>query len=309
MSKLKGLREKYDRRMKVQREMVEEEYKRRTMKKKIEETKTRYYDQDTNNRKISEESDDGADEMIDFRKSKTCPEEGKQEVTEMEDEISKTDLQKLVNDNSRLRQQIILLSGQLAPIMDRVGRVYTDFSPHLVSDVNKFNNEIRPRENRNQDRRRNRRRHQTEQQDQNRNRSQENSRGSDLEEDFDDEMLSNSSNSLSRNSTRSNDAESRQNRHQEGSTNIRHRLRSLSNTISQIRSSISSMRSLIFNNLGRPEGEENVEEELGININQSNSRMSTVNIQVPIISSPGDIASVHNIFDRFVDRQMLNVNG
>jgi hypothetical protein len=297
MSKLKNMRDKYDRRLNIQREMVEEEYKRRTMKKKLEETKTKYFDQGANNCKISEEDDE--EDHTGFKKSKTTHEETKREVSELEDEVSKSDLQKIINDNAQLQQQIILLSGQLAPIMDRVGRVFTDFSPHLVYDVNGFNNDLRPpRANRNEERKRNRRRHSERQ----RNRSQENSRGSDLDEEFDDQ-LSNSTNSLSRNSDRSNEREGR--RANGESTNIRTRLRSLSNTISQIRSSISSMRNLIFNNLGGGENGENVEEEL--QIDQRGQNLSTVNVQVPIISSPGDIASVHNIFDRFVDRQMVNI--
>lgn len=96
-------------------------------------------------------------------------------------------------------------------------------------------------------------------------------------------------------------------RRNRGNNEIRSRLRSISNTISRIRSSISSMRTLIFNNLGRGEGEEGTEGE--IRQLQENIPRVSVNAQVPIISSPGDIASVHNIFDRFVDRQMVNIIG
>lgn len=68
------------------------------------------------------------------------------------------------------------------------------------------------------------------------------------------------------------------------------------------------MRTLIFNNLGRGEhGEDSAQNRLGID--ESDGRQLIVNPQVPIISSPGDIASVHSIFDRFIDRQMVNVIG
>ena len=62
----------------------------------------------------------------------------------------------MINENALLHQQIMLLSGQLAPIMDRVGRLFTDFSPHLVYDVNSFNNDVRPRPSRNEEQKRNR---------------------------------------------------------------------------------------------------------------------------------------------------------
>lgn len=300
MTKLKMMKNKYDRRLKIQREMVEEEYKRRSTKKKLEETKTKY-EKDLKEAKVSEEND-SEEEKVELKNSK-AKEESKREVTELEDEMSKSDLQKIINDNALLQQQIILLSGQLAPIMDRVGRLYTDFSPHLVYDVNAFNSELRPRQNRAEERKRNRHRHNTERQ---RNRSEENSRNSGLEEDFDDE-LSNSSDNISRNSGNSQEQENNGERGSNRDTNnIRTRLRSLSNTISQIRSSISSMRNLIFNNLGRGDIDENAEEELNIDMR---GRNIAVNVQVPIISSPGDIASVHNIFDRFVDRQMINLIG
>lgn len=68
------------------------------------------------------------------------------------------------------------------------------------------------------------------------------------------------------------------------------------------------MRTLIFNNLGRGEnGEESAQNRYGID--ERGDRQIIVNPQVPIISSPGDIASVHNIFDRFIDNQMINVIG
>ena len=301
MNKLKTMRNSYDRRMKIQRQKVEEEYKRRSMKKRVEETKSKYYDKELEKHKVSENEEEDEEEKIEFKKDLGHREEAKHEISELEDEMSKKDLQKMINDNAQLHQQIMVLSGQLAPIMDRVGRLFTDFSPHLVYDVNSFNNDVRPRPNRNEEHKRNR----VQQNDRQRNRSQENSRAGDLE-DFDDE-LSNSSDTLSRNSLGSQDREGRSRDPNRDTNGIRTRLRSLSNTISQIRSSISSMRNLIFNNLGRQDQEENVNDEL--NIDQRGSNQMTVNVQVPIISSPGDIASVHNIFDRFVDRQIVNIIG
>ena len=214
---------------------------------------------------------------------------------------SKKDLKTIINENALLYQQIILLSGQLAPIMDRIGRLYTDFSPHLLSNVNSFNSDMRNREHRTNRNRRNRRHHNRENR---RERSEENSRRSD--EELDDN-INNSSDSLSRDS---NDSNSRGNdrNDQNGNNEIRSRLRSISNTISRIRSSISSMRTLIFNNLGRGDRtEDNPQNRFGID--ERGERQIIVNPQVPIISSPGDIASVHNIFDRFIDRQMINIIG
>jgi hypothetical protein len=205
-----------------------------------------------------------------------------------------------------------MLSGQLAPIMDRIGRVYSDFSPHLIQNVNNFNSEIMSQPARTEERKRNRRRRERDRQT---NRSQENRSESELEE-FDDGKpslstkfmsleLSNSSESFSRGSHLSGNREDRENN--ENGSEIRTRLRSISNTISRIRSSISSMRSLIFSNLGR--GEQAQQNDNDLRIDERGERRMTMNAQIPIISSPGDIASVHNIFDRFVDRQMFNIMG
>lgn len=237
---------------------------------------------------------------------KTKKEEQKVEVDEDEEAFERKDLTSMINENAVLFQQIMLLSGQLAPIMDRVGRMYTDFSPHLLYNVNNFNNDLRQQESRtNAERRRNRRRQRREQ---NRNRSEENSRRSEIDEEFDD-ILSNSSDSFSRGSNDSNNGNAPSQRNgNRGSNEIRTRLNSISNTINRIRSSISSMRSLIFNNLGRGERDEpSTENEFRID-ERGDTRL-IVNAQVPVISSPGDIASVHNIFDRFVDRQMINIIG
>lgn len=232
----------------------------------------------------------------------TKREESKAEVDEDEDEFSKQDIKTIVNENAVLYQQIMLLSGQLAPIMDRIGRLYTDFSPHLLSSVSSFNSDMRNREHRTNRNRRSRRHNR----DRRRNRSEDNSRQSD--EELGD-AGSNSSDSLSRDSNDSNNRGSGDDRaDRTGNNEIRSRLRSISNTISRIRSSISSMRTLIFNNLGRGEhGEDGSQNRFGID--ERGERQIIVNPQVPIISSPGDIASVHNIFDRFIDRQMVNVIG
>ena len=48
-----------------------------------------------------------------------------------EEEEFKSD-EDMVEQNSLLLQRIMLLQSQLAPIMDRMGRLMADFSPHLV---------------------------------------------------------------------------------------------------------------------------------------------------------------------------------
>lgn len=77
-----------------------------------------------------------------------------------------------------------MLSGQLAPIMDRIGRVYSDFAPHLIQNVNNFNRDTISQPTRTEERKRNRRGRQRERERQE-NRSQENRSESELEE-FDD---------------------------------------------------------------------------------------------------------------------------
>jgi hypothetical protein len=300
MKELKTLKIKYEKRIKIQREMIEEECKKRQLRKKMEKTKSQY----------TSKLDKGLEEKQDEEDSETekfglnAKEEAKEEVDEDQDEFEKKDLKQMINDNALLYQQIILLSGQLAPIMDRVGRLYTDFSPHLLNNVNSFNNEHNSVASRITE---NRRRHRGRQNDRvnNRNRSEENSQRSELEEERDDGDLSRSSDSLSRDSNTSGNREGRD--RNAGGSEIRNRLRSISNTISRIRSSINSMRSLIFNNLGRSEREEDNDNDF--RIDERGDRRITVNAQIPILSSPGDIASVHNIFDRFVDRQMVNIIG
>lgn len=49
----------------------------------------------------------------------------------------------MIKANSLLLQQIIVLSSQLSPIMDRMGRLMTDYSPHMISQVNSFNDDLR----------------------------------------------------------------------------------------------------------------------------------------------------------------------
>lgn len=283
MNQLKNLSTRYDKRIKIQRE-------------KIEENKKNFYDKEFKER--SREESDSEEKISTIKREET-----KIEVDEDEEEYSRKDIKTIINENAVLYQQIILLSGQLAPIMDRIGRLYTDFSPHLLNNVSSFNNDVRNREHRTNRNRRNRRQQNRESQ---RNISEDNSRQSD--EELDDEA-NNSSDSLSRDSNDSNNrGNNTSNRDQNGNREIRSRLRSISNTISRIRSSISSMRTLIFNNLGRgdhPEGDS----QSRFGIDERGERQIIVNPQIPIISSPGDIASVHNIFDRFIDRQMVNMIG
>ena len=213
----------------------------------------------------------------------------------------------MARENSLLHQQIMLLSGQLAPIMDRVGRIYTDFSPHLINNVNSYNNSINNRE-RNSSRRALRQRTYNP-------RGRERIRSEDSSESSDDSLSRRGSNSSEHSEPRA----EREGEEQD-SNEIRDRLRSISSTISRIRSSISSMRSLIFNNLPNGEGTQNGDESV---ISEREERKVTVNVQVPIISSPGDIASIHNrlnrfisglsvdpsTLDRFLDRQATNSLG
>lgn len=295
MKELKTLKNRYEKRIKIQREMVEEECKKRQLRKKMEKTKSQYTSKLDKDLEEKQNEEDSEGEI-------RVKEEAKEEVDEDQSEFEKKDLKQMINDNALLYQQIILLSGQLAPIMDRVGRLYTDFSPHLLNNVNTFNNEHNSVASRITENRRRNRGRQNERVN-NRNRSEENSQRSDLDEERDDGDLSRSSDSLSRGSNASGNREGGD--RNAGGSEIRNRLRSISNTISRIRSSINSMRSLIFNNLGRTEREEDNENDF--RIDERGDRRITVNAQIPILSSPGDIASVHNIFDRFVDRQMVNI--
>ena len=127
MKQLKTLRNKYDKRIKIQREMIEEECKKRSMRKRIEESKGKYCGMQESKEEYDEEEEEK------YMKKK---EDVKEEVEESDEEYDKKDLKKLMADNSLLFQKIMLLSGQLAPIMDRIGRLYTDFSPHLLYSVN-----------------------------------------------------------------------------------------------------------------------------------------------------------------------------
>ena len=178
MNQLRILSNRYDKRIKIQRE-------------RIEESKKNYYDKE-----FKEQNKEESDEEEKVYTAKR--EEAKAEIDEDEEEFSKKDLKTIINENALLYQQIILLSGQLAPIMDRIGRLYTDFSPHLLSNVNSFNSDMRNREHRTNRNRRNRRHHNRENR---RERSEENSRRSD--EELDDN-INNSSDSLSRDSNDSN---------------------------------------------------------------------------------------------------------
>ena len=267
MKQLKSMKSQYNKRVKIQKDK-------------------KYQLQDKNLEKIEEE----------FKMQRK--EETKEEIDEDQEEFERKDFKEMADENSELHQQIMLLTGQLAPIMDRVGRMYTDFSPHLLKSVNTYNTNISTGEERNRDRRDVRHRtYQPRRARRNRDRSDD---SSDL-----------SSDSLSRGSDESSDnGEEERNQERRDSNNedrgeIRSRLRSISNTINRIRSSISSMRSMIYNNLG-VEGDSSVNES---QVEEREERKTSINAQVPIIASPGDIASVHNIFDRFVDRQMVNVMG
>jgi hypothetical protein len=272
MKQLKTMKIKYDKQLKIQREMIEEECKRRQLQKKYENKET-----------LLEEDEE---EKV---QTKCYREEIKEEVDVDEEDFEKKDLNQMINENAQLNQQIIMMSAQLAPIMDRVGRVFTDYSPHLLNNVNMFNNAM-SNDSAPEERRRRNQTHQP--------------RGRQRNRSMDSGELS--SDSLSRRSNNSEPSNNDDNDPNNG-TEIRTRLRSISNTISRIRSSISSMRSLIFNNLGR--GDNDGQPDNVFRIDERGDRRFTVNAQIPIISSPGDIASVHNIFDRFVDRQMVNVIG
>lgn len=272
MKKLKTMKTKHDKQLKIQREMIEEECKRKQLRKKYENKET-----------FLEEDEEEKIQTINPR------EEKKEEVDADEEDFEKKDLKQMINENAQLNQQIIMMSAQLAPIMDRVGRAFTDYSPHLLNNVNLFNNAM----NNDSVTEERLRRHRTQQ-----------PRGRQRNRSMDSGELS--SDSLSRHSNNSENSNNDDNDPNSGAE-IRTRLRSISNTISRIRSSISSMRSLIFNNLGRADNEGNLDNEA--RIDERGDRRFTVNAQIPIISSPGDIASVHNIFDRFVDRQMVNVIG
>ena len=122
----------------------------------------------------------------------------------------------------------------------------------------------------------------------------------------------------------------RRRRHSE----FRSRIRSISNTISEIRTSINSMTNILENNGRRSENQDNPttprtitegierqNREMG-HINASNGgfgritarfenmrRMNQrlVNLSIPLINSPGNISSANHMFDRYVDRQMNNV--
>ena len=88
MNKLKTMRNSYDRRMKIQRQKVEEEYKRRSMKKRVEEIKSKYYNKELEVRKVSEHDEEDKEEKIEFKKDLSNREESKHEVTELVDEMS-----------------------------------------------------------------------------------------------------------------------------------------------------------------------------------------------------------------------------
>lgn len=282
MKKLKTLKKKYNKRIKIQRE------------KKYEMTSK------------------ALDRIQEETKSLTLREDVKEEIDKDDEEFETKNFREMAAENALLHQQIMLLSGQLAPIMDRVGRMYTDFSPHLLDSVNTYNSSISNRErNRQENVDRSRTHHP---------RRRQNLESDDLSESSDDDF------SRRENSESDHEQEQEQERSREGnsseqqdSAQIRNRLRSISSTISRIRSSISSMRSLIFNNLGG-DGDNNLNEST---TEEREERKIQVNAQIPIISSPGDIASVHNRLNRFIsglsidqgsldrmlDRQAMNGTG
>eukprot|EP00344_Euplotes_crassus_P010794 CAMPEP_0197003152 /NCGR_PEP_ID=MMETSP1380-20130617/7505_1 /TAXON_ID=5936 /ORGANISM="Euplotes crassus, Strain CT5" /LENGTH=545 /DNA_ID=CAMNT_0042421575 /DNA_START=235 /DNA_END=1869 /DNA_ORIENTATION=- len=264
MKKLKSLKKKYDKRVKLQKEK-----KYQATSKALE--------------KIDEES-----------KSELAREEMKEEIDKEDEEFERMNFKEMATENSLLNQQIMILSGQLAPIMDRVGRMYTDFSPHLLHSVNNYNGNINSSNANNRDRNthenaeRSRTHHP---------RRRERLRSEDSEESSDDDFSRRDSDESDNEDRDNTQQEEQQRDRREDSHEIRNRLRSISSTISRIRSSISSMRSLIFNN---------VEEDDESNNNESRNeereeRNVAVNAQIPVISSPGDIASVHSRLNRFIN--------
>ena len=67
-------------------------------------------------------------------------EEEKVEMDEYEEQFSSNE--EMIRENSKLYQKIVHLSAQLGPILDRAGRLLTDFSPHLMRDVTDFNRDL-----------------------------------------------------------------------------------------------------------------------------------------------------------------------
>lgn len=65
-----------------------------------------------------------------------------EDYKEEEDEEEFKSREEMIKDNAVLLQKITILSSQLSPIMDRMGRLMTDYSPHLMNEVQEFNEDI-----------------------------------------------------------------------------------------------------------------------------------------------------------------------